>query len=156
MKTKPLKRIILNKKYIHELNEILSLSSHHVCAIFASDCANHLMELLETVHDINYQAKHAILAAHRWVSNDITVVEARVYAQKVHALARKTEDLDLIYFYRACGHAAATAHVKRHAIHAANYAIKSLLSSKWKDTKDIEESERQWQIKRLLDLGLKA
>jgi hypothetical protein len=156
MKIKSLEKILLNKKYIEELNDILHLSSHYVCAIFASDCANHVMEMLEHDFEINYQAKHAILAAHRWVSHDITTLEAKVYAQKIHFFAKSEENLALKYFYRACGHAAATAHTKKHAIHASNYAIKSVLTLKHKDIKDIESSERHWQIKRLLDLGLKA
>lgn len=153
---KSLKRVILNKKYIKELNELLALTTHHVSVIFASDCANHLMERLSLDHDINYQARHAILAGHRFVSHDIGVIEARAYALKIHAIAKKEENVELIYFYRACGHAAATAHVKRHAIHASNYVIKSLLSMNQANDQDIEESERNWQIKRLLDLGLKA
>ncbi|MBU1143548.1 MAG: hypothetical protein KKH92_07895 [Firmicutes bacterium] len=156
MKTKTNKRIVLSKKYIVELESILHLSTHAVCAIFASDCANHVLEILEHDFEINYQAKHAILAPHRWVSHDISMIESRVYAQKIHVIAKDEENLALKYLYRACGHAAATPHVKKHAIHATNYAIKSLLSLKSGDTEDVEENERKWQIKRLLDLGLKA
>jgi hypothetical protein len=156
MKEKPLKRIILNKKYIHELKEIIMLSSHQVCAVFASDALKHLTEKMDTLYQIKREAIDAIEAADRYIASEIGVIAARVYAQKAHVLARAEDDLFLKYFYRACGHAAATIHAKMHALHTTNYVIKSLLSKSCENIEDIENSEREWQIKRLLELGLKA
>ncbi|PKK98055.1 MAG: hypothetical protein CVV57_08985 [Tenericutes bacterium HGW-Tenericutes-2] len=156
MKEKPLKRIILNKKYIHELKEIMMLSSHMVCAVFASEALKHLTESMDENYLIKREAIDCIEAADRWLSGDIQVIAARVYAQKAHVLARAEDDLFLKYFYRACGHTAATIHAKMHALHTTNYVMKSLLSKYHDHTREIEDNERQWQIKRLLELGLKA
>ena len=156
MKEKPLKRIILHKKFIHELKEIMMLSSHQVCAVFASEAIKHLTEKMDKSDVILGEAIDCIEAADRWISGEIDVLTARVYAQKAHVLARAENNLFLKYFYRACGHTAATIHTKMHALHATNYVIKSLLSKTPENIQDIEESERQWQIKRLLELGLKA
>jgi len=156
MKEKPLKRIILNKNYIHELKEIMMLSSHQVCAVFASHCIKHLAETMDSSYLIKREAIDCIEAADRWISGEIQMLAARVYAQKVHVLARSEDDLFLKYFYRACGHTAATIHAKMHALHTTNYVIKSLLSKTRENVLDIEETERKWQIKRLLELGLKA
>ncbi|MDO9630196.1 MAG: hypothetical protein Q7I99_09895 [Acholeplasmataceae bacterium] len=156
MKTILKKRFILNKNYILKLNELLSISTHQVSAIFASDCARHLMDHLAKDYEINPEALDAIEACHSWVSHEISKVAARVYAQKVHVLAREETNPVLKYFYRACGHAAATPHVKSHAIHATNYVLKALLSIPGIKSDEVEEIERSWQIKHLLDLGLKA
>lgn len=49
---------------------------------------------------------------------------------------------------RAAGHAAATSHVAGHASHAATYAAKAAAYAGADSAK-----ERNWQLKRLLDLG---
>ena len=156
MKKNQLKPIQLDKTKTKELKEILDLSSHHVCAVFASDCVKHIMGKLNSEFQFDHKGLDAIEAVHRFISGDITPIEAKAYAQLSHALAHTEEHIELKFFYRACGFAAATVHMKKYAIKATYYAIKALSCNKEEDIKDIIEKERQWQIKHLLDIGLRA
>jgi hypothetical protein len=71
--------------------------------------------------------QQAIAASRAWVDDRISVAEARSYAFASHHAAREIDSIPSACFAaRSAGHAAATAHVAGHAIHAALYALKSL------------------------------
>jgi hypothetical protein len=58
------------------------------------------------------------------------MTDARTAAFSSHASAREALDDSAKSVARACGHAAATAHVATHAPHVAPYAEKQLLCKK--------------------------
>ncbi|MCX6741717.1 MAG: hypothetical protein NTX24_00890 [Candidatus Pacearchaeota archaeon] len=69
--------------------------------------------------------RKAIKAARDWAFGRITIAEARKFALDSHKAARKAKDQSAMAAARSAGHAAATAHVWKHAFAAESYAVKS-------------------------------
>jgi len=121
-----------------EITELASRTAHKTLATWAIDCAEHVLFYFEEKYYKDNRPRKALEAGYAWVRNQISVSEARSAAFASHDAARDTEGIASAVA-RAAGHAAATAHVPRHAIHAANYAA-------------ITPRERIWQYKHLLKL----
>lgn len=115
-------------------------SNHQLLAIWAADCAEHVIGAFTQVQSDDARPLEAIAAARDWVRGELRVHEARTAAFAAHAAARETANPAATFAARAAGHAAATAHVSDHAKHAAAYARKAV---------DKVDAERQWQRERL-------
>ncbi len=107
-----------------KIAEITSKMDKQALAIWASDCAQHVLPYFEEKYPDDDRPRKAIEAARAWVKDEITVGEARSAAFAAHKAAREVEDDIARAVARAAGHAAATAHVASHAVHAADYAAK--------------------------------
>ena len=116
---------------------------HRILAIWAADCAEHVLEYFEQKYSDDRRPREAIEAACAWARGDVKTDAARPAAFAAHAAAREADDVAAISAARAAGHAAATAHVPSHAVHAATYAAKA--------TSDAM-AEREWQKQRLSQL----
>ncbi len=126
-----------------EIAEITSKMDKSVLAIWASDCAEHVLSYFEEKYPDDDRPRKAIEAARAWVKGDISVGEACSAAFAAHAAARDARDAEediACAVARSAGHAAATAHVAGHAVSAADYAAK------------VNSKERIWQHKKLLEL----
>ncbi len=122
----------------------LDVQDHRLLAIWASDCAKHVLPYFEGIYPEDNRPRKAIEAARAWVHGDLPVVEARKAAFASHAAARDAKNVAAQAAARAAGHAAATAHVADHARHAVAYAVKAV-SAAGGDGKP----ERDWQYRRL-------
>lgn len=98
---------------------------HKLLAIWAADCAKHVLSLFENNHPSDERPRKAIAAVYIWVKGKIKTGEARKFALAAHAAAREAKNPDATAAARAAGHAAATVHVACHAPHAAAYAVKA-------------------------------
>ncbi len=116
------------------------LNDHQLLALWAADCAEHVLETFTDAEPDDDRPRAAIAAARDWVSGVLRMTDARVAAFAAHAAARDTCDEPARFVARATGHAAATAHVADHARHAAAYALKAVTNI---------GSERTWQRQRL-------
>lgn len=117
----------------------LSDADHRLLALWAADCAEHVLEQFERNCPGDLRPREAITAARAWVRGELPMVEARAAAFAAHAAARTAKDLAAVAAARAAGHAAATAHVATHAPHAARYAQKAAGTA----------AELDWQRERL-------
>ena len=122
------------KKHAKQLDE----QDHRSLALWAADCAEHVLPTFEEVYPEDDRPRIAIEAARAWTRGDVAMSEARDAAFAAHAAARDADDAAARSVARAAGHAAATAHVADHAQHAANYAVKAATAT-----------ERDWQVRRL-------
>ena len=113
---------------------------HKLCAIWAAECAEHVLDMFEKDHPEDNRPRKAIEAGRAWVRGELKVTEARRFAFAAHAAAREAKNPNAIAAARAAGHAAATAHVPGHAKHAASYALKASTNT---------DTERTWQLRRL-------
>lgn len=130
----------------HIKKEIIKLAGkidHKTLAVWAIDCAEHVLSFFEEKHPKDNRPRKAIEAGRVWVHDEISVSEARSAAFAAHMAARDVEEGVARAVARSAGHAAATAHVAGHAVHAANYATIYIAK------------ERFWQYKHLLDLAKK-
>lgn len=115
------------------------LVDHRAAVRFACDCAERACKRASA----DQRAYAAILAGRGWADGQITVAEARQAAFDAHTAARQTDLPSAQFAIRSAGHAAAAAHVRTHAVAAADYAARS--------APDALE-ERAWQFTHLLSL----
>ncbi|MBA3926446.1 putative immunity protein [Listeria rustica] len=110
-----------------QIANLVKTANHRILATWAGNCAEHVLPYFEARYPHENRPRLAIEASRAWVRGEITVGTARDAAFAAHAAARDVlTDTTSCHIARATGHAAATAHVPTHAIHAANYAEKAI------------------------------
>lgn len=115
---------------------------HKSLALWAADCAEHVLPYFEKEYPKDNRPRKAIEAGRAWVRGGITISEVRTIAFAAHAAARNANHIAARAVARSAGHAAATAHVATHAPHAAGYAVAAAEAANI-------TGEREWQYKRL-------
>ena len=99
-------------------------SDHHLLAVWAADCAQHVLHLFEQVQPNDDRPRRAIELARAWTRGETTMMQARIAAGHAMAAARELHGAERQAAY-AAGQAAAVAHVAAHELGAAAYAIKA-------------------------------
>jgi len=128
----------------------LDEQDHRSLALWAADCAEHVLPYFEEKYPEDDRPRKAIEAGRAWTRGELAVGKAREAAFAAHATARDVEDATAIAAARSAGHAAATAHVTDHARHAAAYAVKAVTAAALpEDVGDAAARERKWQTHRL-------
>ncbi len=103
---------------------MLTDSDHHLLALWAAACAEHVLHLFESAKPSDSRPRHAIEQARAWARGEITMSQARAAAGHAQAAARELSGAARHAAY-AAGQAAAVAHVAAHELGAAAYAIKA-------------------------------
>src|SRR5947199_8639980 len=102
----------------------LSDANHHLLAIWAAECAEHVLPLFEAVQPLDPRPRRAVEQARAWTRGEVTMTEARSAAGHANAAARDLTGAAR-HAAHAAGQAAAVAHVAAHELGAAAYAIKA-------------------------------
>jgi hypothetical protein len=102
----------------------LSDADHHLLAVWAAVCAEHVLDLFEAAKPGDPRPRHAIEQARAWARGEITMTQARTAAGHAMGAARDLSGAARHAAY-AAGQAAAVAHVAAHELGAAAYAIKA-------------------------------
>ncbi|MEO8084351.1 MAG: putative immunity protein [Ardenticatenales bacterium] len=97
---------------------------HRLLALWAADCAEHVLHLFEAVRPLDARPREAVETARAWVRGEISMMQARAKAGHANAAARDLTGAARHAAY-AAGQAAAVAHVAAHELGAAAYAIKA-------------------------------
>jgi hypothetical protein len=113
-------------------------------ALWAADCAEHVLPYFEENSPQDDRPRKAIEAGRAWARGEIRCGQARAAAVAAHAAARAADEGAARAAARAAGHAAGTAHMPGHARHAAAYAIKAATAAG-----TASATERDWQCRRL-------
>jgi hypothetical protein len=98
---------------------------HHLLAIWAADCAEHVLPLFEEVRPSDTRPRKAIEQTRAWVRGEVTMTQARNAAGHAMGAARELRGAAREAAY-AAGQAAVVAHVAAHELGAAAYAIKAV------------------------------
>ena len=123
--------------------------NHHLLAIWAADCAEHVLHYFLAQHPDDNRPQFAINQARAWSRGEISMTLAREAAYAAHDAAKETTNIASAAA-RAAGHAAATAHMADHELGAAAYAIKAVRIAASPDTQDIAaKDECAWQRNQL-------
>ena len=146
MKKKHFSYSIIYKKQISDLLNKLNKKTQ---AIWAADCTEHVLPYFKEKYPNDNRPEKAIEAARAWARGQISIHKARCAAFASHVSAREIDDDSACNVARAAGHAAATAHVSGHAIHASTYATKAIA---WAGNNISDE--RIWQFQHLNDLTI--
>ena len=109
-------------------------ADHHLLAVWAADCAQHVLHFFEHMQPGDDRPRHAIELARAWARGEITMTQARTAAGHAMAAARVMSGAARNAAY-AAGQAAAVAHVAAHELGAAAYAIRAARAA-------ADESER--------------
>lgn len=127
----------------------LSDEHHHLLAIWAANCAAHVISLFEDVRPGDSRPRIAIEQALAWSRGDVPMMQCRASAGHANAAARDLTGAPRFAAY-ACAQAAAVAHVAAHELGAAAYAIKSVQAAAPADEREHAGLvECQWQREQL-------
>jgi hypothetical protein len=102
----------------------LTDADHHLLALWAAACAEHVLPLFEAARPADPRPRHAIEQARAWVRGEITMSEARAAGGHAMAAARDLSGAPRHAAY-AAGQAGVVAHVAAHELGAAAYAIRA-------------------------------
>jgi hypothetical protein len=102
----------------------LTDSDHHLLALWAASCAEHVLHLFESARPSDPRPRDAIAHARAWARGEVTMSGARAAGGRAMAAARDLHGAPRHAAY-AAGQAAVVAHVAAHELGAAAYAIKA-------------------------------
>ena len=122
--------------------------THEALALWAADCAEHVLHYFDERHPDDDRPGNAIEAARAWTRGEVSVGEAVEISRGTHAAAREADGTPAREAARAAGHAVATPHVDGHANGAAIYAIKAVIDAN-PDDATAGDAECEWQFERL-------
>ncbi|MEO8286134.1 MAG: putative immunity protein [Chloroflexota bacterium] len=129
----------------------LTDSDHHLLALWAAACAEHVLHLFEHANPLDSRPRHAIRQARAWVRGEITMMDARAAGGHAMAAARNLRGAAHYAAY-ACGQAAVVAHVAAHELGAAAYAIKAVrAAASGGEGENTGRLECRWQRDQLPD-----
>jgi hypothetical protein len=103
----------------------LTDEDHHLLALWAASCAEHVLELFESVRPDDPRPREAIEHARAWVRGEVAMMTARAAGGHAMGAARDLRGAPRHAAY-AAGQAGAVAHVATHDLGAAAYAIKAV------------------------------
>jgi len=103
----------------------LSDADHHLLAVWAADCAEHVLGLFEQVRPHDGRPRRAIELGRAWARGEVRMMEARAAGGHAMAAARDMRGAPRHAAY-AAGQAAVVSHVAAHELGAAAYAIRAV------------------------------
>lgn len=123
----------------------LTDSEHHLLALWAAKCAEHVLPYFESEQPSDHRPRQAITAIRAWVRGDMSWWDSRAAGGHANTAARKLHGAARNAAY-AAGQAGAVGHVAAHELGAAAYAIKAVRESVPEDKRDeAGRKECQWQ-----------
>ena len=123
----------------------LSDAGHRLLALWAADCAEHVLHHFELARPDDDRPRRAIDQAGAWARGETSGQEARMVGFAANAAARDIKGAAREAAY-AAGQAAAVGHVAAHELGAAAYAIRAVWAAATKDERvQAGRSECRWQ-----------
>lgn len=116
---------------------------HHLLALWAATCAEHVLDLFESAAPGDPRPRQAVEHARAWVRGQATMMETRAAGGRAMGAARDLRGAPRHAAY-AAGQAAVVAHVAAHELGAAAYAIKAARAAA-PDGQAAGERECRWQ-----------
>ena len=128
---------------------LLSDADHHLLALWAAGCAEHVLGLFEAEQPSDARPREAIAAARAWARGEMKMREARAQGGHAMGAARRLRGAARFAAY-AAGQAACVPHVAEHDLGAAAYAIKAVRAAD-PSSDSAGPIERDWQRRQLPD-----
>ncbi len=139
-----------------EMQKLVSQTDQKTLALWAIDCAERVMPYFEGNFPQDRRPRQALEILKNWIAmGEFKMSVIRKASLDSHAAARDVgTDSPARSAARAAGQAVATAHVPRHAYGPAVYAQQAVFrASEPAEAEAAVANERDWQYKRLLELG---
>ena len=129
----------------------LTDEDHHRLALWAAECAEHVLPLFEAVRPDDQRPREAIEAARSWVLGELPMMRTRAFGGHAMGAARDLTGAARFAAY-AAGQAGVVAHVAEHDLGAAAYAIKAAVAAASAGHEEATRAaECRWQRDRLPD-----
>jgi thymidine phosphorylase len=123
----------------------LSDADHHLLALWAAVCAEHVLHLFESARPEDARPRQAIERARAWTRGEVAMMQARAAGGHAMGAARDLRGAPRHAAY-AAGQAAVVAHVAEHELGAAAYAIKAARAAvSESDAEAAGRRECRWQ-----------
>lgn len=123
----------------------LTDADHHLLALWAATCAEHVLHLFEEVAPDDPRSREAVAHIRAWVRGEVPMMESRAAGGHAMGAARPLTGAPRFAAY-ATGQAGAVAHVAAHDLGAAAYAIKAAqAAAPEKEREQARRRECQWQ-----------
>ncbi|MEZ4670747.1 MAG: hypothetical protein R3E39_22820 [Anaerolineae bacterium] len=120
-------------------------ADHRLLAVWAADCAQHVLHLFEEVQPNDDRPRMAIQQVRAWVRGETTMMQTRAAGGHAMGAARALRGAAREAAY-AAGQAAVVAHVAAHELGAAAYAIRAVRVAATKEERvDAGRRECRWQ-----------
>ena len=120
-------------------------ADHRLLAVWAADCAQHVLHLFEQAQPADDRPRRAIEAARAWSRGEITMTQARAAGGHAMGAARELKGPAREAAF-AAGQSAVVAHVAAHELGAAAYAIQAARATAPEaDRLEAGRLECQWQ-----------
>ncbi|WP_457191500.1 putative immunity protein [Nocardioides sp. P5_E3] len=127
----------------------LTDEDHHRLALWAAECAEHVLPLFEAARPDDLRPGEAIAAARAWTRGELSMMQTRVLGGHAMGAARDLRGAPRFAAY-AAGQAAVVAHVAEHDLGAAAYAIKAAGAAAPAGHEEVaRRDECRWQRDRL-------
>jgi hypothetical protein len=124
---------------------------HRLLAIWAADCAEHVLHHFERACPADDRPRRAIELGRAWARGEVSMTEARSAGGHANAAARELTGAARHAAF-AAGQAGAVAHVAAHELGAAAYAIKAVRAAAARgDSDGAGRQECRWQRAQLPD-----
>jgi len=123
----------------------LADKDHYLLAIWAAQCAEHVLHYFENERPGDERPRKAIELARAWSREEISLTESKKGAYDSNAAARELAGAPKFAALSA-GQAAVVAHVAAHELGAAAYAIKAVMAAGEESEKSENgRKECEWQ-----------
>lgn len=127
----------------------LTDAGHRLLALWAAECAEHVLHRFESAVPDDPRPRDAIAAARAWTRGELRMTASRASGGHAMGAARPLSGAPRFAAY-AAGQAAAVAHVPEHDLGAAAYAIKAEMAVASPDVREERRvAERDWQRRRV-------
>ena len=124
-------------------------ADHHCLAVWAADCAEHVLHFFEHVRPGDNRPRRAIEFARAWARGEMAMTQARTADFAANAAAREVSGAAK-QAALAAGQARAVAHVAAHELGSAAYAIRAARAAAPEgEQEEAGRLECQWQRARL-------
>ena len=139
---------ILGTPFTESINHKVFKPDQKILALWALDCAEHVLPYFEEKHHDDIRPRNAILVLRNWLTTgEFSMKVIRIASLEAHASAKGKKELDAIFAAHSAGQAVATAHVATHAFGSSVYGIRAVVAH----SGNVEDSvkELNWQLRRL-------
>ena len=151
---KTLRKLLVTREStcLQPLRLLIEEQKHRTLAMWAIDCAEHILPIFENKYPKDSRPREAFLAAKEWAHGQIKMPVAKKAAHATHnsATAVAEKDPAACAAARAMGHVIGAVHVETHAIGVAMYGITAFVYSSKEDADDVIARECKWFYDRLL------
>ncbi len=122
---------------------------HHLLALWAADCAEHVLPLFAAERPDDPRPREAIEQGRAWARGEMGMMAARAAGGHAMGAARDRRGAARYAAY-AAGQAACVGHVASHDLGAAAYAIKAAVAAGAEGSGEaVRRTELRWQRDRL-------